>query len=92
MVALLDDIWVAYWVMTMDFSKVAELVVEMVYEMAALMVDALESWMAEERVFLLVALKEFCSVGLLGFEWVDLSGNVKADNLVAHLAAISVGG
>lgn len=51
MVALLDGIWVVYWVMTMDISKVAELVVGMVYEMAVLMVDALESWMAEERVF-----------------------------------------
>jgi hypothetical protein len=92
MVALLDNIWAVYWVMTMDFSKVVELVVEMVYEMAALMVGALEKWMAEEKVFLLVVLKEFCSVGLLGIERVDLSGNAKADKSVAHLAAISVGG
>ena len=50
----------------------------MVYEMAALMADALESWMADKKVFLLVALKEFCLVDLLGIERVDLSGNAKA--------------
>ena len=78
MAALLDYLRVVDWAMKMASSKVAQLVVEMVYVLAVLMVSVLEKRMAEKRVPFLVALREFCSVDLWETERVALSENGKA--------------